>query len=227
MAFTGSNNCIGNCDFAANRDSDCSGSLKCCSNGCAEFCVRPFTGYGFLVNGRWPININGNYIRESKPGSCPATYTGWSIRNCQPICWADRDCSGSQKCCADTGCPYCADVGPVLPIKTTQITTRALLLRKSDRKLGLHRATDPERRVVPLEHTNLARFMPRKVIVSPGPVYVAPRVRAAEPIRLVATQQQPAPSPRIVQPVYQRAVQTFERAAPAPVVPQPSWRSRG
>lgn len=73
---------FGICIVECASDDDCSGNLKCCSNGCGLTCQQPLSG--------------------QKPGKCPSPNpTG--LTTCAFQCKTDDDCSGTFKCCSH-GC---------------------------------------------------------------------------------------------------------------------------
>ncbi|CAH1246674.1 KCP [Branchiostoma lanceolatum] len=91
-------------------DSDCAGTSKCCHNGYAFTCIRP-------------------WILE-KPGVCPAMtpYTS-SATVCNMECSTDMDCVESHKCCGDGCIKTC--VPAVMEVQQT--FTRQLAGSKSGR----------------------------------------------------------------------------------------------
>ncbi|XP_019635444.1 PREDICTED: kielin/chordin-like protein [Branchiostoma belcheri] len=93
-------------------DSDCAGTTKCCHNGYAFTCMRP-------------------WILE-KPGVCPAMapYTS-SSTVCNLECSTDMDCVDSHKCCGDGCIKTC--VPAVMDVSVHQTFTRQLTGSKSGR----------------------------------------------------------------------------------------------
>ncbi|XP_072039204.1 uncharacterized protein [Amphiura filiformis] len=71
---------VGICVQGCDDDSSCTGTQKCCSNGCGTGCVDP----------------------APKAGYCPAL-TQDSFGTCDQQCSLDVDCEGSSKCCSN-GC---------------------------------------------------------------------------------------------------------------------------
>uniref|UniRef100_A0A7E4UXH3 WAP domain-containing protein n=1 Tax=Panagrellus redivivus TaxID=6233 RepID=A0A7E4UXH3_PANRE len=110
--------CIERCRL----DSDCSGYMKCCANGCGRECVLPVAVSPILSSlPIQPISAKNNaesiarnsFQHESvhsvafnaaidKIGSCPASAV-FKDKNCEVECNHDSECAGVMKCC-DSGC---------------------------------------------------------------------------------------------------------------------------
>ncbi|XP_006821660.1 uncharacterized protein LOC100371432 [Saccoglossus kowalevskii] len=78
------------------KDGDCSGTRKCCNNGCASVCVSPRP--------------------QEKHGNCPAI-TLDTIGSCTVECINDYNCHGNSKCCFN-GC------GKTCTLPTTTTNSR-------------------------------------------------------------------------------------------------------
>ncbi|XP_053545555.1 WAP four-disulfide core domain protein 3-like isoform X2 [Bombina bombina] len=87
--------CINRCD----QDSDCQGTLKCCSNGCGKTCQAP-----------------NSIPPETKAGSCPPLKPG-SAGICVNRCDQDSDCQGNLKCCSN-GCGKTCEAPNSIPQET-------------------------------------------------------------------------------------------------------------
>ncbi|XP_006811183.1 uncharacterized protein LOC102804263 [Saccoglossus kowalevskii] len=85
---------IGSCQQECEKDSECDGENKCCSNGCGRMCQAPV----FAFNDKAPL-----------PGSCPKVSTD-SIGVCMDSCSCHSQCKEGQMCCFN-GCGHtCIDV---------------------------------------------------------------------------------------------------------------------
>jgi len=71
---------IGICLQGCNADEDCSGTKKCCSNGCGFTCQEP--------------------VSSTNLGRCP---TPIGFGTCVMACFSDSSCPTGQKCCSN-GC---------------------------------------------------------------------------------------------------------------------------
>uniref|UniRef100_A0A672F8U6 WAP domain-containing protein n=1 Tax=Salarias fasciatus TaxID=181472 RepID=A0A672F8U6_SALFA len=81
------------------KDYECTGKQKCCSNQCGRLCVDPL-----------PIKD------EVKPGVCPHfPFPRHFVcpPHVRPECESDRDCKGKKKCCKNHCGPVCADPLPI------------------------------------------------------------------------------------------------------------------
>ena len=76
---------MGICSEECSSDANCSGELKCCSNGCGHVCMRP---------GEQP-----------KPGNCPEIPDDTMMGVCTEECSSDANCTRELKCCSN-GCGH-------------------------------------------------------------------------------------------------------------------------
>ncbi|XP_033104618.1 cysteine-rich motor neuron 1 protein-like isoform X7 [Anneissia japonica] len=76
---------IGICSDMCESDYSCTGSMKCCSNGCGHVCMEPLT-------------------EEVHSGECPTTSPDL-VGICTESCTNDGDCSTNEKCCSN-GCGH-------------------------------------------------------------------------------------------------------------------------
>ncbi|KAJ8308387.1 hypothetical protein KUTeg_013261 [Tegillarca granosa] len=104
-----SNNSVGTCVEDCRSDVECSGSMKCCSNGCGHTCQMPASDSPYYKAGQCPP------LRQGQAGTCAED------------CRGDADCAGSQKCCSN-GCGHsCMD-----PASSVVVTANICTL-KNDR----------------------------------------------------------------------------------------------
>ncbi|VDM24548.1 unnamed protein product [Toxocara canis] len=90
----------GLCVFRCNSDTQCTGALKCCNNGCGRECAVAINSFPIVANVPIrPITVPRVVVRA---GSCPPR---GNVRNrsCAVECTKDADCSGVDKCC-ENGC---------------------------------------------------------------------------------------------------------------------------
>ncbi|XP_057292393.1 WAP four-disulfide core domain protein 2-like [Hydractinia symbiolongicarpus] len=100
-------------------DDDCSGTKKCCSDGCNLVCTN--------VASSPPKKTKKASIADVELGKCPVVRRRRK-KACPPVaflvagCLFDNDCSGTRKCCSD-GCNLvCTNVASSPPKKTKKAT---------------------------------------------------------------------------------------------------------
>ncbi|XP_067904557.1 WAP four-disulfide core domain protein 3 [Heterodontus francisci] len=85
------------CTEYCKDDRDCTGDMKCCSNGCGHVCRSP------------------QKVSSDKPGKCPQKPR--RVGSCGEHCTDDSDCKGKKKCCSN-GCGHiCISVQKAKPGK--------------------------------------------------------------------------------------------------------------
>ena len=83
---------VGTCISECSGDSACTGNQKCCSNGCGQTCIDPFSTPA----------IKPVITPVTKPGTCPPVRQG-QFGICVHRCSGDNGCNGDKKCC-NNGC---------------------------------------------------------------------------------------------------------------------------